>query len=64
MDIIQPINKKYPCTHVFEWWLQQQMLKRKIWLRCGIAKAGKILWDKTCHTCNNIAKENNVPWES
>lgn len=64
MDIIQPINKKYPCTHVFEWWLQQQMLKRKIWLRCGIAKAGIILWDKTCHTCNNIAKENNVPWES
>jgi len=64
MEIVQPIGKKYPCTHVFEWWLQQEMLKREIWLSCGIAEAGKLPWGKTCETCNDIAKENNIQWES
>ncbi len=64
MEIIQPINKKYTCSHVFEWWLQQEMLTRKISLSCGIAEAGKLPYSRTCETCNKIANENNLPWKS
>lgn len=65
MEIIQPIGKKYQCTHVFEWWLQQEMLKHRISLKGGIAEAGTTgRWEHRCEVCNKIAKENNLPWES
>ncbi len=65
MEIIQPIDKKYPCTHIFEWWLQQEMLKQKIRLSGGEAKTGSTgRWKHTCEICNEIARENNLPWKS
>jgi len=62
MDIVQPIKKKYPCWHVFEFWLQERM--KEIGFSIPHGKNTKDIWNHTCHVCNEIAKKHNIPWDS
>ena len=36
IDLINPINKKFSCTHWMEWWLQRQMSELRFQLPYGV----------------------------
>mgnify|MGYP000420387234 CR=1 FL=1 len=65
MDLVQPLDKKLPCRHVFEHWLQNEMLKQGFYLPKGkntsplFANQGE-----SCERCNKIALEEGIEWSS
>ncbi len=63
MEIIQPINKKFRCSHVIEWWVQRKM-KDDYGFSLYKGTGKNTFMDSTCDICNGIAKKHNLDWNS
>lgn len=65
MDLVQPLDKKLPCRHVFEFWLQNEMREQHFYLPRG-TNTSPLFANQgvSCERCNAIAMEEGMEWSS